>query len=97
MAAARKRSLEAELQKLQDSLDEPNRKFVAYQNALEGWTNKRAAIVGDLDAPQSITWLEHRLSELAGIPAKLQDLRSRRSGITREIYRETKTLAEAFE
>jgi DNA repair exonuclease SbcCD ATPase subunit len=96
MPAARKRQLEAELQKLQDSLDEPNRRFVAYQNALEGWTQKRALIVGSVSTPQSIMGLEHRLGELAGIPAKLQELRVQRSGVAREIYRETKTLAEAY-
>jgi len=96
MAAAKKRGLEAELQKLQDSLDEPNRKFVAYQNALEVWTSRRVSIVGDLDTPQSIVWLEHRLGELAGIPAKLQALQSERVGVAREIYRETRKLAEAY-
>lgn len=95
-AAARKRGLEAEVQKLQDSLDEPNRKFVAYQSALDEWTRKRASVVGDLNTPQSITWLEHRISELTRIPARLQSLQTSRAGVAREIYRETKTLAEAY-
>jgi hypothetical protein len=94
--ASKKRTLEAELQRLQDSLDEPNRKFVAYQAAFEAWTSQRASIVGDGETPQSITWLEYRLTELADIPGKLEELRRQRADVTREIYRETKTLADAY-
>ncbi len=95
-AVVRKRVLEAGLQKLQDSLDEPNRKFVVYQNALEVWTKKRASILGNLDTQHSIAWLQHRLAELVGIPAKLQELHGGRAAITREIYREIKKLSESY-
>ena len=93
---ARKRSLEVELAKLQDSLDEPNRKFVAYQNALDLWTVKRGKILGDLETPQSIVWLQHRIDELSAIPAALRELQQQRTLITRDIYREIKRLAEAY-
>lgn len=93
---ARRDLLEAELQKLQDSLDEPNRKFVAYQNALETWTKKRAFILGDLDTQHSIAWLQQRLNELAGIPAILEELRAQRATLTRDIYRQIKTLSESY-
>lgn len=93
---ARKRVLEAELAKLQESLDEPNRKFVAYQNALEAWTKKRMSIVGDHETQYSIGWLQHRLDELAGIPARLMERRQHRAALTREIYKEVKKLSEAY-
>ena len=92
----RKRVLEAELERLQDSLDEPNRKFVAYQNALEAWTKKRTSILGDQETQHSIGWLQHRLDELARIPAKLLELRQQRAALTREIYKEIKKLSEAY-
>lgn len=93
---ARKHRREEELRKLQESLDEPNRKFVAYQNAHEVWIRTRASIVGDLDTPQSITWLEHRLTELTAIPVKLGELRTQRSEVAGEIYKEIRKLAEAY-
>jgi DNA repair exonuclease SbcCD ATPase subunit len=95
-AIARKRVLEAELEKLQDSLDEPNRKFVAYQNALDVWTKKRASILGSLETQYSIAWLQHRLNELADIPVKLQELQQQRAELTREIYKEKRKLSEAY-
>lgn len=94
--SARKLILEAEVQRLQESLDEPNRKFVAYQTALEEWTKKRAAIVGDLDNQHSIVWLEQRLAELAAVPEQLQRLQADRLAVTREIYAETRRLSEAY-
>jgi ABC-type lipoprotein export system ATPase subunit len=93
---ARRDLLAAELEKLQDSLDEPNRKFVAYQNAFEAWTNRRASILGDLDTQHSIAWLQQRLNELAGIPAILEELRAQRATFTRNVYRQIRTLSESY-
>ena len=83
---ARKQQIEAELEKLQDSLDEPNRKYVAYQNSFDLWTTKRASILGDLEIPHSIAWLQHRLEELSTIPVTLQELQRQREVLAREIY-----------
>jgi len=94
--AYQKASIESELEKLQDSLDEPNRKFVVYQNSLQQWTKKRTSILGDLNTQHSIAWLEHRINELAGIPALVQTLQNNRKQLTREIYKETKKLAESY-
>ena len=93
---ARKRLLEAELEKLQDSLDEPNRKFVAYQNALDLWTTKRASLLGNREILHSIAWLQHRLEELSAIPSELLELQQQRAALTRDIYKEIKKLAEAY-
>jgi hypothetical protein len=94
--AVRRRAVAEGLQKLQDSLDEPNRRFVAFQNALQAWSARRTTILGDTDTPDSISWLEARLKELDGIPAKLEELRRRRAELAREIYRGTKRLAEDY-
>ena len=93
---AHKRVLEVEIEHLQASLDEPNRKFVAYQNALDIWVTKRASIMGDLEIPHSIVWLESRIEELAVIPVALQVLQLQRASLTRDIYKEIKKLAEAY-
>lgn len=94
--AGQKSILEAHLENLQDSLDEPNRRFVAYQNSLETWTKKRSSIQGDVNTQQSIAWLEHRINELAEIPAALQALREQRSTLARDIYKETNKLAGSY-
>jgi ABC-type lipoprotein export system ATPase subunit len=93
---ARRRVIEEEIKQLQDSLDEPNQKFVAYQNALDIWTTKRASILGDLETPHSIAWLENRIEELDLIPIALQVLQLQRTALTRDIYKEIKKLAQAY-
>jgi ABC-type lipoprotein export system ATPase subunit len=93
---SRKCVLEEEVKKLQDSLDEPNRKFVAYHSAVEAWAKKRGLIEGDVNSQNSIAWLEHRLEDLTGIPAKLQELQQKRKAMTVDIYRETKKLSDSY-
>lgn len=93
---ARKRVIEDEIKQLQDSLDEPNRKFVAYQNALDTWRTKRASLMGDHEIPNSIAWLENRIEELDTIPIDLQVLQLQRTSLTRDIYKEIKKLAQAY-
>lgn len=93
---AHKRVIEEEIKQLQDSLDEPNRKFVAYQNALDTWSKKRASLMGDPEIPHSIAWLENRIEELATIPAAIQALQLQRTSLTRDIYKEIQKLAQAY-
>ncbi len=93
---ARKNRLERELLQLQESLDAPNREYVAYQNALETWTKRRLSLQGDASLHESLTWLQNQLAELENIPAKLQNLKAERVELAREIYRETKKLADCY-
>ena len=93
---AKKLAVEVELKRLQESLDEPNRKFVAYQTAIDTWNRERAVIVGDAETQDSITWLKHRLDDLTKMPDRLLDLRTNRSAVTRDIYSETRKLSEAY-
>ena len=94
--AAEKAMTEAHISRLQDSLDEPNRRYVAYQDALDQWTKKRSLIQGAPNVLQSISWLEQRLAGLENIPTELQSLRDRRLTISRQIYKEIRTLAESY-
>lgn len=95
-AATTKASLQTILTQLQDSLDEPNRKFVAYQNELELWEKKRVSIQGDLQTHQSISWLEQQIAVLEHIPTDLLTLQNQRTEVSREIYREIKKLADSY-
>jgi len=94
--ATEEAALEAKIAQLQDSLDEPNRRYVSYQNALEEWTKKRAAIQGDANTFQSISWLEQRIAQLANVPAQIQSLQDQRLAVSRSIYKEIKRLAESY-
>lgn len=94
--AAEKAILEGKISQLQDSLDEPNRRYVAYQNALDQWTKKRATIQGGPNVSQSIIWLEQRIADLANIPTEIQTLRNQRLTVSREIYKEIIKLAQSY-
>jgi ABC-type lipoprotein export system ATPase subunit len=93
---ASKVGIEGEIVALHNTLDEPNRKYVAYQNAHEVWSKKREAILGNGEAKNSIAWLQCRLEELDAIPAQLQELRGQRETYSREIYKEIEKLSDSY-
>lgn len=81
---------------LEHSLDEPNRKFVAYQNAVDSWTKSRILLVGDIHTPNSVEWFLQRLVDLDEVPIQLADLRRQRVERVTAIYREIRKLTEAY-
>ena len=91
----RKRELVSEVKKLQNSLDEPNRKFVAYQTTLSNWNKQRDVIVGDSDTRGSLEWLKNWKKSLPHISKKLEELKRYRSDITRKIHQKIRELVES--
>lgn len=82
----RQKTLSEEVAALRSKLDEPQRKYQAYLEAVKGWEEKRASIVGDKETPGTIADLEAAQKRLADLPKELEDLEQKRQTVSGEIY-----------
>ena len=63
--------LAAEGKTLREELDEPNRKYQAYLQALREWETTLKALTGEPNVPDSLMGLDTRLKELATLPGQI--------------------------
>ena len=84
------------IDQLQAKLDEPNKKFQAYQAALTEWEKKKKAIIGNDDATGSIKYYENQLQDLDTIPQQLSESRMRRLKKAKEIHEVIRQLADTY-
>jgi ABC-type lipoprotein export system ATPase subunit/TolA-binding protein len=68
----------SDLADLEAALDAPQREYQAYLSQTSTWEKRRLEIIGSPGTPESLEYLQHRLSELADAPVKLDELRHRR-------------------
>lgn len=78
--------MEEELKAAQESLDRPNRDHQAYLDALAQWESRRAALIGEDGAPESLKGLEADLKALDSIPASIGNLRSDQEELSRQVH-----------
>jgi hypothetical protein len=77
--ARRAEDARADLADLEAALDAPQRAYQTYLSQAAAWEKQRVEIIGSPGTPDSLEYLQHRLRELAEAPAKLDELRRRRS------------------
>jgi ABC-type lipoprotein export system ATPase subunit len=88
--------LEAEIEKLQSKLDEPHKKYEAYQAALRSWEKQRDIVIGSETAAGTIKFYEARLAELDAVPHQLSDIKENRLAKAREIHAVIRQLADTY-
>jgi ABC-type lipoprotein export system ATPase subunit len=88
--------VEKRIEKLQSDLDEPNRRYQAYQAALKQWELQGQKIQGAESSPGTIKYYEAQLKALDEIPDLLQETRSRRMAKAKEIHAVIRELAETY-
>ena len=91
-----KAQIEAKIQDLQNALDEPNRRYQAYEAALKAWETARAAIIGDKQSPDTVVYYEGDLADLDAIPGLLKAARSNRLAKSKELHEVIRQLADAY-
>lgn len=77
---------QVQAEELRGQLDEPNRRYQAYLQALAAWRTKRDAIEGSSELHDSLKGLEARLKELDQLPTHVAELEEKRCGLTREVF-----------
>jgi len=94
--AHKKLSIERSIEQLQTQLDEPNKKYQAYQAALKAWEKQRKALLGDAAKVGTLNYHENLLKTLDEVPGHLNGVRGRRLAKAKEIYGVINTLAETY-
>jgi ABC-type lipoprotein export system ATPase subunit len=90
------RQLEKEIADLQAKLDEPNKRYREYQNALWEWEQRRLSIIGDETTTDSIIHFEARLKAAGMAKTKLANALSQRNGLVKRIFAEVQKLAHEY-
>lgn len=67
-------------------LSAPSQAHQAYLDAERDWSQKRDALVGDPQTPESLSWYEARIAAIEDLPADLDDLVSKRAGLCAEVF-----------
>lgn len=88
--------IDQEIQDLQTRLDEPHRKYQAYQTALREWEEKRAEIVGDENTSGSLEYYKRQLKDIDAAPGRLKTAKGRRLELVGEIYGSISKLADTY-
>lgn len=93
----RRQNLVAAITDAKGKLGEQERQFVLYKEALAKWEKSTAEIVGARNKPESISWLVGEIESLAGLPARLDELMARRSGLSREIHGHIQAMVDEYQ
>lgn len=92
----RRQDLVAAIADAKGKLGEQERQFVLYKEALVKWEKSATEIMGSVDKPASISGLIAEIESLAGLPIRLEELVSRRSGLSRDIHGHTQTMVNEY-
>ena len=88
--------IQTQIQQLQAKLDEPNKRFQAYQAALVEWQKKKDEIIGGDDIIESLKYYELQVKLLEALPQGLLAVRGRRLAKAKEIHAVIKELAGTY-
>lgn len=89
-------NLAAQVRDLQRKLDEPNKRYAAFQEATQIWEEQRAAILGATDSPDSLYYFQNLLAQAETAPKELEAAKAERIELTKAIYTRIQELAEVY-
>lgn len=88
----------AEIKKLQDRLNAPEKEYQTYLTQLKAWEIRKDAIVGAADKPDTIEYLKDRIKQATEeVPANLEKLREERRGLVKQIHEELLAIRAEYE
>jgi ABC-type lipoprotein export system ATPase subunit/enamine deaminase RidA (YjgF/YER057c/UK114 family) len=86
---ARMKKLEQVAAEKRAELDVPNQQYQAYVKEHAEWEHRRQELLGAVDQPESLLWLQDQLRLLADrLPDELADLKRNRRALVDEIFNE---------
>lgn len=96
--AAKETKCSEAITKLQDGLNAPQKAHQAYLTELAKWTRKKATIVGNLETPETIEYFQERIKRATEvIPKALDELRTERKDLVRQIHEELLAMRKVYE
>ncbi|REE18640.1 putative AbiEii toxin of type IV toxin-antitoxin system [Paraburkholderia sp. BL23I1N1] len=82
----RREGVETAIAATKGKLDEKQRLFIRYKEALAEWEGAKVDLVGSKDKVNSIAWFEAELEGLNALPNRLAGLRANRIELTKKIH-----------
>lgn len=82
-----KQSLTDKKTPLNAQLNAPQQAFQKYKDRLKIWEEKKTALLGSNDDPDSLEGVKHRKTQLDQLPIQRQDLLEQRLELSRQIFR----------
>jgi ABC-type lipoprotein export system ATPase subunit/uncharacterized small protein (DUF1192 family) len=92
----KKRGIEGRIEQLQTQLDEPNKKYQAYEAALKAWEIQKQTIVGSETTAGTIKYHEQQLKDLDDVPGQLKGAQARQLAKAKEIHAVIRQLADTY-
>lgn len=88
----------AQLKKLQDQLNAPEKEYQSYLSELGKWKVRRNAIIGAADKLDTIEYLTDRIKRATeAVPLELDTLREERRGLVQRIHKELLAIRTSYE
>lgn len=81
-----KQSLTDKKTPLNAQLNAPQQAFQQYKEQLKAWEEKKTALLGSKDEPDTFEGVKHRKSQLDQLPSQRQELLEKRLELTRQIF-----------
>jgi ABC-type lipoprotein export system ATPase subunit len=95
--ATRKEQIAISIMAAKGRLDERQRQFVLYKEAMALWERSRLELIGSLDKPATIAWLEASIASIDQVPQRLADLRVGRTEVVTLIHGQIKAMVDEYE
>lgn len=92
----KKQQIQAQVEELQARLDEPNKKYQAYESDLRIWEKRTDEIAGGRDIVGTLKYYEGQLEDLKKIPRQFMDALNRQLLKAKEIYSVIGQLANTY-
>ncbi len=92
----KKHLLEKQIEQLQTKLDEPNKKYQAYAEALKAWETRKNNILGSSSMVGSVMYYKEQIKLLDTVPQKLSEIRMQRLAKSKEIHAVIRQLADTY-
>ncbi len=90
------KNIQLQINKLTKEIDEPNKKYHDYVSEKKQWEQQVAGIQGDENKPDTVSYLNAKLSEISNIPTEITALEKERNEIVRKIYTGIKHLSQIY-
>lgn len=95
--ASRREMLTTEVAEAKGKLGERQRLYVRYRDELSKWEKAKAEISGGPDKPGTIVWLSSEIESLGSLPARLEDAKVRRAGLSKEIHAHIQKMVDEYQ
>ena len=92
----RRQAAASALADIKGKLAEPQRLFVRYKEELANWNKARIDIIGSPEKMGSIRHLESEIASLSELPSRLEQLRSQRSDLVRDVHGSIQAMVDEF-